>query len=42
MKRNVMNDQEIIALYWAKEERAISATAEKYGNYCHIIAYNIL
>ena len=37
-----MNDQEIIALYWAKEERAISATAEKYGNYCHIIAYNIL
>ena len=42
MNRNVMNDQEIIALYWAKEERAISATAEKYGNYCHIIAYNIL
>ena len=42
MKRNVMNDQKIIALYWAKEERAISATAEKYGNYCHIIAYNIL
>ena len=37
-----MNDQEIIALYWAKEERAISATAEKYGSYCHTIAYNIL
>ena len=37
-----MNDQEIIALYWAKEERAISATAEKYGSYCHAIAYNIL
>ena len=37
-----MNDQEIIALYWAKEERAISATAEKYGGYCHTIAYNIL
>ena len=37
-----MNDQEIIALYWAKEERAITATAEKYGGYCHTIAYNIL
>ena len=37
-----MNDQEIIALYWAKEELAISATAEKYGGYCHTIAYNIL
>jgi len=37
-----MNDQEIIALYWAKQERAISATAEKYGSYCHTIAYNIL
>ena len=37
-----MNDQEIIALYWAKEDRAISATAEKYGSYCHAIAYNIL
>ena len=41
-KGNVMNDQEIIALYWAKQERAISATAEKYGSYCHTIAYNIL
>lgn len=37
-----MNDQEIIALYWAKKECAISATAEKYGNYCYTIAYNIL
>ena len=37
-----MNDQEIIALYWAKKENAISATAEKYGSYCHTIAYNIL
>lgn len=37
-----MNDQEIIALFWAKKETAISATADKYGNYCHTIAYNIL
>lgn len=37
-----MNDQEIIALFWTRNERAIYVTAEKYGNYCHAIAYNIL
>lgn len=37
-----MHDQEIIALFWAKQENAITATAAKYGNYCHTIAYNIL
>ena len=37
-----MNDHEIIALFFARQEKAISATADKYGNYCHAIAYNIL
>ena len=37
-----MNDQEIIDLYWTREESAITATAEKYGSYCHAIAYQIL
>ena len=37
-----MNDLEIIALFFARQEKAISATADKYGNYCHAIAYNIL
>ncbi|AVM69419.1 RNA polymerase subunit sigma-70 [Lachnospiraceae bacterium oral taxon 500] len=37
-----MNDQEIIDLYWTREESAITATAEKYGSYCHAIAYRIL
>ena len=37
-----MRDHEIIELYWARNESAIAATAEKYGNYCHTIAYNIL
>lgn len=37
-----MNDLEIIALFFARQENAISATADKYGNYCHAIAYNIL
>ena len=31
-----MRDHEIIELYWARNESAITATAEKYGNYCHI------
>lgn len=37
-----MKDIEIIDLYWERDESAIAATAEKYGNYCHTIAYNIL
>ncbi len=37
-----MNDNEIIALYWERNEQAISATDEKYGNYCRKIAGNIL
>lgn len=37
-----MKDHEIIELYWARNESAITATTEKYGNYCHTIAYNIL
>lgn len=37
-----MDDQEILDLYWARSETAISETAEKYGRYCHYIARNIL
>lgn len=37
-----MNDLKIIQLYWERSEKAITATAEKYGRYCHYIAYNIL
>ena len=37
-----MEDSQIVELYWAREERAISTTAIKYGKYCHTIAYNIL
>ena len=29
-------------LFWARSENAISETANKYGKYCHYIAYNIL
>lgn len=37
-----MDDREIVGLYWARSENAISQTAEKYGKYCHYIAFNIL
>ena len=37
-----MNDSEIIDLYFAREERAISETDKKYGPYCRNISYNIL
>lgn len=37
-----MNDQKIIDLFWERQESAISVTAEKYGKYCHTVAYNIL
>ena len=37
-----MDDTEIIQLYWDRDEQAIPATADKYGNYCTSIAQNIL
>ena len=41
-RRNQMRDQEIIALYWGRDETAIQATHQKYGNYLFTIAYHIL
>lgn len=37
-----MNDDRIIELYFKRDESAISETADKYGRYCHTVAYNIL
>lgn len=37
-----MKDNEIIELYWNRDEAAITATADTYGSYCYSIAYNIL
>ncbi len=37
-----MKDEEIIDLYWKRDEQAIAATADKYGAYCRTISYNIL
>ena len=37
-----MEDNQIIELYWNRNEKAISETDKKYGKYCNYIAYNIL
>ena len=37
-----MQDQMIVALYWKRDESAISETDRKYRRYLSKIAYNIL
>ena len=37
-----MNDSQIVALFFARDQRAIDETDAKYGNYCHCIVRNIL
>lgn len=37
-----MDDAQIVSLYFARNEQAITETADKYGNYCFRIAFNIL
>ena len=37
-----MEDAAIVALYWARDEQALTETAAKFGAYCRKIADNIL
>ncbi len=37
-----MQDNEIVDLYWARSENAISQTNIKYGSYCRKVAMNIV
>ncbi len=37
-----MNDEQIVSLYWDRDESAIRETEAKYDHYLHKIAYNIL
>ena len=37
-----MDDDQIVGLYWARNEKAIEESSTKYGGYCSSIAYNIL
>ena len=36
-----MEDKQIVDLYWQRSDLAISETDQKYGRYCHTIAYHI-
>ena len=37
-----MEDSGIVALYLARDERAVAETAEKYGGRCYAVSYQIL
>lgn len=37
-----MEDSGILALYFARDERAVAETAEKYGGRCYAVSYQIL
>ncbi len=37
-----MEDKRIVALFWARDERALTVVREKYGHLCRSIAYNLL
>ena len=37
-----MDDAKIVGLYWARDQRALDATQEKYGSYLLKVAHNIL
>ncbi len=37
-----MEDGEIVGLYWARDQRALTETRSKYGGYCHAIAGRLL
>ena len=37
-----MEDNQIVELYWRRDEEAIQRTSEKYGRYCTKIAFSIL
>ena len=42
IQREIIPDEEIIEMYWQREEKAIEYTDEKYGKFLFRIAYNIL
>ena len=41
-RESVLSDEQIIDLYWKRDEDAIKQTDLKYGKYLYVIAYNIV
>lgn len=37
-----MEDKELVALFWEREEKALTETSRKYGPYLYKVAYNVL
>ena len=37
-----LTDPEIVSLYWARDEQAVTETARRYGSYIHSISVQIL
>ena len=37
-----MEDSGIVALYWQRDQRAITVSGEKYGAFCFGLSYNLL
>jgi len=42
VKPSILTDEEIIDMYWERDENAINETDKKYGNYLFTIANNIV
>lgn len=42
LDKQVMQDEQIVGLFWERSERALSETQRKYNAYCMYIAENIL
>ncbi|MCL9661698.1 sigma-70 family RNA polymerase sigma factor [Paenibacillus hunanensis] len=38
----MLNDEDIVQLYWDRHESAIEESSHRYGRYCYSISYNIL
>ena len=38
LTRSILSDEEIVSLYWERQEKAIDATDVKYGKYLYTIA----
>lgn len=38
----ILEDAQIVDLYWKRDERAIAESDAKYGVYCYTVANNIL
>ena len=42
MSNRVLNDEEIVRMFFAREERAIAETRNKYGSYLKSLSFNLL